>query len=97
MITVKIAGTDEEKTGEFAQDCFNELSRFVEDNSFEDVSVTPPEEPMLSKIQNKFRKNIQIIFPKNSKIASKIKKYLCEFPKKPGITVTYDVDPISEN
>ena len=97
MITVKIAGTDEEKTGEFAQDCFNELSRFVEDNSFEDVSVTPPEEPMLSKIQNRFRKNIQIIFPKNSKIASKIKKYLRELPKKPGITVTYDVDPISEN
>ena len=48
---------------------------------------------MLSKIQNRFRKNIMITFPKNSKVASIIKGYLCEIPKKSGITVTYDVDP----
>ena len=97
MITVRISGTDEEKTDKFAQDCFEIISDFIESNSFEDVQVYPPAEPMLSKVQNRFRKNISITFPKNAKVASAIKNCLWKIEKKSGITVTYDVDPISEN
>ena len=93
MIAVRISGTNEEKTDSFATEYFENLNDFVNENSLEEVRIDPPEEPMLSKIQNKFRKNILITFPKNSKVASIIKNYLCEMPKKSGITVTYDVDP----
>lgn len=97
MIAVRISGTDEEKTDKFATECFNKLNDFVEAASLSDVSVDPPEEPMLSKIQNRFRKNILITFPKNSKVAAKIRNYLSEMPKQTGITVTYDADPLGEN
>lgn len=95
MIAVRISGTSEEKTDNFATECFENLSDFVSENLPDDVRIDPPEEPMLSKIQNKFRKNILITFPKNSKVAAILKNYLCEMPKKSGITVTYDVDPTS--
>ncbi|MBR4532393.1 primosomal protein N' [bacterium] len=97
MITVRISGTDEAKTDEFADKCFEIINNFVENSSFEDVLVYPPAEPMLSKVQNRFRKNISITFPKNSKVAAAIKNCLWKIEKKSGITVTYDVDPISEN
>lgn len=97
MITVRISGTDEAKTDEFADKCFEIINNFVENSSFEEVVVYPPAEPMLSKVQNRFRKNISITFPKNAKIASSIKSCLWKIEKKSGITVTYDVDPISEN
>ena len=97
MITVKIAGSDEAKTDKMSVKFFNELSRFAEESGFGDVFVNPPEEPVLSKIQNKFRKNISIVFPKNSKIGAKLRNYLAAMPKSYGITVTYDVDPMSEN
>lgn len=97
MITVRISGTDEEKTDKFADECFGIIDGFVEKSSFEDVTVYPPAEPMLSKVQNRFRKNISITFPKNAKIAAAIKNCLWKIEKKSGITVTYDVDPVSEN
>ena len=97
MITVRISGTDEEKTEDFADECFKIISDFVENGSFEDVVVYPPAEPMLSKVQNRFRKNISITLPKNAKVAAAIKNCLWKIEKKSGITVTYDVDPISEN
>ena len=94
---MKIAGSDEAKTDKMSVKFFNELSRFAEESGFGDVFVNPPEEPVLSKIQNKFRKNISIVFPKNSKIGAKLRNYLAAMPKSYGITVTYDVDPMSEN
>jgi primosomal protein N' (replication factor Y) len=97
MITVRISGNDEEKTDEFADKCYEMINDFVENASLEDVMVYPPSEPMLSKIQNRFRKNISISFPKNAKVAAAIRKCLWKIEKKSGITVTYDVDPISEN
>ena len=97
MITVRISGTDEEKTNKFAEECFEIISDFVENSSFEDVLVYPPAEPMLSKVQNRFRKNISITFPKNAKVAASIKKCLWKMEKMSGVTVTFDVDPISEN
>ena len=97
MITVRISGKDEEKTNNFADQCFEIINNFVEGSSMEDVLVYPPEEPMLSKVQNRFRKNISITFPKNSRIAANLKKYLWNLPERSGITVTYDVDPISDN
>jgi len=97
MVTVRISGTDEEKTDKFADKCFEAVSGFVENSSIEDIVVYPPVEPMLSKVQNRFRKNISISFPKNAKIAASIKNFLWKMEKKSGITVTFDVDPISEN
>ena len=97
MITVRISGNDEDKTDKFASKCFEFIDDFVGNNSFEDVVVYPPAEPMLSKVQNRFRKNISITFPKNAKVASMLKKCLCGLPAKAGITVTFDVDPISES
>lgn len=97
MITVRISGTDEEKTDKFATECFEFINDLVESASIEDVLVYPPAEPMLSKVQNRFRKNISITFPKNAKSASMLKKCLSGLPVKSGITVTFDVDPISEN
>ena len=97
MITVRISGTDEEKTDKFADKCFKIIGDFAKEHSFEDVLVYPPAEPMLSKVQNRFRKNISITFPKNAKVAAAIKNCLWKIEKKSGITVTYDVDPISEN
>lgn len=97
MITVRISGNDEEKTDKFAEECFEIISNFIESSSFEDVLVYPPAEPMLSKVQNRFRKNISITFQKNAKVAASIKKCLWKMEKKSGITVTFDVDTISEN
>ena len=97
MITVRISGTDEEKIDEFAEECFEIISDFVGNNAFEDVVVYPPAEPMLSKVQNRFRKNISISFPKNAKVAAAIKRCLWKIEKRSGITLTYDVDPINEN
>ena len=97
MITVRISGKDEEKTGKFAEQCFEIISGFVESSTFDDVLVYPPEEPMLSKVQNRFRKNILISFPKNAKVAASLKRQLLTLPEKSGITITYDVDPISDN
>ena len=97
MITVRISGNDEEKTDKFADKCFEIINDFVESSSFEDVLVYPPAEPMLSKVQNRFRKNISITFPKNAKVAASIKKCLWKMEKMSGIAVTFDVDPISEN
>ena len=97
MITVRISGTDEEKTDKFADECFEIINSFVESASLDGVVVYPPAEPMLSKVQNRFRKNISITFPKNAKVAAAIKNCLWKIEKKSGITVTYDVDPISEN
>ena len=97
MITVRISGNDEEKTDKFADECFEIINSFVESAYLEDVVVYPPVEPMLSKVQNRFRKNISISFPKNAKIAAAIKNCLWKIEKKSGITITYDVDPISEN
>ena len=97
MITVRISGNDEEKTDKFADECFEIINSFVESASLDDVVVYPPAEPMLSKVQNRFRKNISISFPKNAKIAAAIKNCLWKIDKKSGITITYDVDPISEN
>ena len=97
MITVRISGTDEEKTDRFADECFGKINDFIESGPFEDITVYPPAEPMLSKVQNRFRKNISLSFPKNAKIAALIKKYLLKIEKVSGITVTFDVDPISEN
>ena len=97
MITVRMSGSDEEKIDKFSEECFEIISNFVESNSFEEVVVYPPTEPMLSKVQNRFRKNISITFPKNTKVAALIKKCLWKIEKKSLITITYDIDPISEN
>ena len=97
MITVRISGTDEEKTDRFADECFGKINDFIESGPFEDITVYPPAEPMLSKVQNRFRKNISLSFPKNAKVAALIKKYLFKMEKVSGVTVTFDVDPISEN
>ena len=97
MITVRISGTDEEKTDKFAVKCFESIDKFVVERQLEEVFVYPPAEPMLSKVQNRFRKNISITFPKNAKVSSMLKRCLCELPAQAGITVTFDVDPISEN
>jgi primosomal protein N' (replication factor Y) len=97
MITVRISGTDEEKTDRFADECFGKINDFIESGPFEDITVYPPAEPMLSKVQNRFSKNISLSFPKNAKVAALIKKYLLKMEKVSGVTVTFDVDPISEN
>ncbi len=97
MITVRISGADEEKTCGFAEQCFEFIDSFVGNSGAGNIMVYPPEEPLLSKVQNRFRRNIPIIFPKNSKVAFQLKDALCRMPLKPGITVTYDVDPVNEN
>ena len=97
MITLRISGSDEEKTADYAAKCFEMVENFVESSQLNSVLVYPPTEPVLSKVQNRFRKNITITFPKNSKIAEIIKDFLSEIPKNSGLTLTFDVDPISEN
>lgn len=96
-IVVKVSGTNSEKVTAAADNYYKYIIDFVECSCAKGVLVFPPNEPPLAKLQNRFRLNISITLPKNSRIGKALKQRLSTLPAKSGITVTFDVDSLSEN
>lgn len=96
-IIVKVSGANSEKVTRTADEYYQYVLDFVEKCAAKGVFVFPPSEPPLAKLQNRFRVNISITLPKNSKFGKALKRLLSELPARSRITVTFDVDSLSEN
>lgn len=96
MTIIKISGTKEYLVNNAADDIHNLLKCSFDKIRNIGFVLFPPIEPPLSKTKNRFRKNISIISPKNSKAFKILKDTLLEIPRVPQILITFDVDPVNE-
>lgn len=95
MIIVRISGKNEKKVNDLALTLHQQISTLLEQN-INNIILFPVSEPPLSKIKNRFRKNITLISPKNSSDLKKLNKIITNFPSFKGVAITFDVDPLNE-
>lgn len=94
MTIIRISGKNEKKVDETCEKIFNIIERAV--SGTESINIFPPEEPPLSRIKSRIRKNITIISPKTAATNTYLKKLLASLSSPPSVAITFDVDAVNE-
>lgn len=94
MTIIRISGKNEKKVDETSEKIFETIEMAV--SGTECIKVFPPEEPPLSRIKSRIRKNITIISPKTAASNSYLKELLASLSSPPSVAITFDVDAVNE-
>ena len=96
ITVVKVSGKNEPAVNSASESIYNYLAGEINSLKNRDFSILPPVEPPLSKINSKFRRNITMIYPKNSSASRALNRILGGCPVRRGIAITFDIDPVNE-
>lgn len=96
MTIIRISGKNEERVNKSAEKIHSILRNVFNNYSGKDYILFPVIEPPLSKVRNRFKRNITIITPKTRESFVKLNKIIAEIPIIKEISITYDVDPLNE-
>jgi len=96
MTVIKLSGRSEQSVNSASESIYGFLTRELDRFKNIPFIILPPLEPPLSRINNRFRKNITLISPKNSSASKALTLILNSCPVKKGIAVTFDIDPVNE-
>ena len=96
MTLIRVSGKNEEKVNQAAEKIHSILKSFFNRSGRNDHILFPVTEPPLSKIRNRFKRNITLITPKSSSSYLQLSKIIEEITGFSGISVTFDVDPLNE-
>jgi len=91
---LRISGKNEKQVSDTAQSIYDKIGNAV--SSSQSIKVFPPEEPPLSRIKNRVRKNIMIISPKTTSANNYLKTLFFSLSTPAAIALTFDIDAISE-
>ena len=94
MTILRISGKDEKKVDETAQKIFRKIETAV--SKIDSIKVFPPEEPPLSRIKSRIRKNITIISPKTASANTYLNDLLLSLSIPSSIALTFDIDAVNE-
>jgi primosomal protein N' (replication factor Y) (superfamily II helicase) len=96
MMIIRVSGKNEKKVSDSAESLHSYIKRSLEETGSRNVILFPVSEPPLSKIKNRFKKNISLITPKTSTDLKKLNKIIANIPDLKGVSITFDVDPLNE-
>jgi len=96
MTLIRVSGKNEEKVNQAAEKIHSILKSFFNRSGRNDHILFPVTEPPLSKIRNRFKRNITLITPKNSSSYLQLSRIIEDISGFSGISVTFDVDPLNE-
>lgn len=94
MTIIRISGKNEEKVNQTSLKIFKDIEKAV--TGADSIKVFPPEEPPLSRIKSRVRKNITIISPKTASANKYLNELLRSLSSPSSIALTFDVDAINE-
>ena len=94
MTILRISGKDEKKVDDTAQTIFKKIKKAVQNT--DSIKIFPPEEPALSRIKNRIRKNITIISPKTTSANNYLKDLFLSLSVPSSIALTFDIDAVNE-